>query len=145
MKKELSNKCINLCGFYGTEFCNDCKGKRETVYTMEQWDKDGTIAAEVMQEIEEDIYNQMLNAMPPIYLQPMMFFGSQGLAMIKQCIAMGEAYTHEYDRQGRLCAYFMAFGVCNGKYYYLGLRNGGGELMQYNSETEKRLNNANIN
>lgn len=35
------------------------------VYTMKQWTKDGTFHAEPGQEISEEIYNTMMNCLPP--------------------------------------------------------------------------------
>lgn len=80
-----------------------------TVYTSEQWAKDGTLKMAVGQEIEESIYYQMLNCMPPLRLKE-----PQG------CTAgfrVGEPYTH---RNGQ--PLYMAFGKRAGKYYYLGLQ-----------------------
>ena len=38
------------------------------IYTAEQWNKDGSFAALPGQEIEESIYNDLFNVLPPIDL-----------------------------------------------------------------------------
>lgn len=35
------------------------------VYTMEKWQQDRSFSAEPGQEVTEDVYNEMLNCMPP--------------------------------------------------------------------------------
>lgn len=80
-----------------------------TVYTREQWAADRTFKAQAGQEITEEIYEEMLNVMPPLRLK-----NSEG------CTAgfrMSEPYTH---RNGQ--PLYMAFGKRGGKYYYLGLQ-----------------------
>ena len=79
------------------------------VYTRENWAADGTFKAAPGQEISEEIYNEMLNVMPPLRLKE-----AQG------CTAgfrSSEPYTHENGKP-----LYMAFGKRNGKYYYLGLQ-----------------------
>ena len=82
-----------------------------TVYTREQWAADGTLKMAEGQEIEESIYYQLLDCMPPLSLKDK-----------KGCEAgfrVGEPYTHDLST-GR--ALYLAFGRRNGKYYYLGLQ-----------------------
>lgn len=79
-------------------------------YTEEQWVKDGVFKAVAGQEIDESIYNEMFNVLPPLRLKNSC-----------DCVAgfrVSEPYNH--DQNGN--ALYMAFGKRNGKYYYLGLQ-----------------------
>ena len=101
----------------------------ENIYTSEQWGNDGTFSAEVGQEVSEEVYFQMFNAMPPLRLP-------------KECgylsgFRMGEAYTNEQsEKTGELLAHFEAFGKRGGKYYFLGRLNKYGEMCS----SDKREN-----
>ena len=80
-----------------------------TVYTMQDWSKDGTFKAAAGQEIEAEIYEQMFDVMP-----------IQRLKDAQGCTAgfrTTEPYTHINGK-----AVYMAFGKRDGKYYYLGLQ-----------------------
>ena len=66
-------------------------------------------------EITEELYEDMLNVMPPIYLRRSPYCGFQ----------VGEAYTHEQDEQGRFRPMFMTFVTVGGRYYYAGINFGG--------------------
>lgn len=80
-----------------------------TVYTMQDWAKDGTFSAVKGQEVSEDIYNEFYNMMP-----------IQRLKEAHGCTAgfrTTEPYSHESGK-----AVYMAFGKRDGKYYYLGLQ-----------------------
>ena len=93
------------------------------VYTMEQWAQDRTFKAEAGQEISADVYEEMLNCMPPERLP---------VAKARQALSdynipvhagflMGE--PHSSDSNGNLL--YLAFGSNDygkgKKYYYLGL------------------------
>lgn len=80
------------------------------VYTMQDWANDGTFKAAAGQEIEEAIYEQMYNCLPPKN------WHEEGYT---KSFRVGEPYTHDYET-GR--AIYSAFGMKQGKYYYLGLR-----------------------
>lgn len=94
-----------------------------SIYDMEQWGKDGTFKADPGQEITEEVYNQMLNGLPPkdlpgqTALDAMRKYG----APIHNGFLMGEPHSH--DSAG--AALYMAFGMNDygrgKKYYYLGL------------------------
>lgn len=92
------------------------------IYTMEQWTADREFRADPGQEITEDVYNEMLNAMPPATLPREK--AEQALQDYKVPVhagfLMGEPTTASKD--GPL---YRAFGMNNyGKgahYYYLGL------------------------
>lgn len=93
-----------------------------SVYTMENWKSDRTFNAEPGQEISEDIYNEMLNCMPPKTLPRDK--AAQALEAYRIPVhagfLMGE--PHSDSKDGNL---YLAFGMNDygkGKhYYYLGL------------------------
>ena len=93
------------------------------VYTMEQWNTDRDFKAVPGQEITEQIYDEMLNCMPPEDLPRNK--AAQALddydIPVHAGFLMGE--PHSTDADGR--ALYMAFGMHDygkGKhYYYLGL------------------------
>lgn len=92
------------------------------IYDREQWEKDREFKADPGQEITEDIYNEMLNCMPPKNLPR----GKARQALqdyripVHAGFLMGE--PHSTSPEGEL---YLAFGMNNyGKgehYYYLGL------------------------
>lgn len=93
------------------------------IYTGEQWAQDQTFGAEPGQEITEEIYNNMLNCMPPKDLPN----GKARQALqdynipVHAGFLMGEPHSCNNDGE----QLYLAFG-CNdygkGKhYYYLGL------------------------
>jgi ribosomal protein S6 len=92
------------------------------LYTMEQWKADRTFKAEPGQEIAADVYEQMLNCMPPKTLPQEK--ARQALQDYKIPVhagfLMGE--PHSSDKRGQ---HYLAFGMNDygkGKhYYYLGL------------------------
>ena len=88
------------------------------LYTMEQWKADRTFKAEPGQEITEDIYEEMLNCMPPRTLPREK--ARQALQDYKIPVnagfLMGE--PHSSDQRGQ---YYLAFGNNGKHYYYLGL------------------------
>lgn len=97
------------------------------LYTMEQWTKDGTFNATAGQEISEDVYNAMLNCMPPESLpRAKARWALSALNIpVHAGFLMGE--PHSSDKDGLL---YLAFGMndygrsVNHKephYYYLGL------------------------
>lgn len=105
-----------------------CKHKKKVraqlmdVYTMEKWQQDRSFSAEPGQEITEDVYNEMLNCMPPKTLPR----GKAEQALqdyripVHAGFLMGE--PHSASKDGQL---YLAFGMNDygkGKhYYYLGL------------------------
>ena len=92
------------------------------IYTMEQWTKDRSFSAEPGQEVSEDVYNEMLNCMPPKTLPRNK--ARQALQDYKIPVhagfLMGE--PHSSNKDGLL---YLAFGMNDygkGKhYFYLGL------------------------
>lgn len=93
------------------------------VYTMKTWKKDGTFKAEPGQEITEQIYNTMLNCLPPKTLP-------QGKARealddygipVHAGFLMGQEDSTGPDGK----PLYMAFGMNNygsgARFYYLGL------------------------
>lgn len=77
-------------------------------YTREDWQRDRDFKAVAGQEIDEEIYNEMFNVLPPLRL-PHNEYCAAGFRV-------SEPYTH---RDGK--PLYMAFGNRGGKYYYLGL------------------------
>ena len=92
------------------------------VYTMAQWQADREFKATPGQEITEDVYNNMLNALPPKDIPTEK--ARQALRdyniPVHAGFLMGE--PHSSDKHGQ---YYLAFGMNDygkGKhYYYLGL------------------------
>ena len=88
------------------------------VYTMKHWKADRTFNAQTGQEVSEDVYNAMLNCMPPKSL-PRDFATSQSTP-VGAGFLMGE--PHSSSLRGEL---YLAFGTKTQKgkahYYYLGL------------------------
>lgn len=93
-----------------------------SIYDMEQWGKDGTFKADPGQEITEEVYNQMLNGLPPKDLP-----GQTALdAMRKYGITVHYGFLMgEPDRCDSAGQLYLAFGMSDygkgKKYYYLGL------------------------
>lgn len=96
------------------------------LYTMEQWTNDRTFNAKEGQEVSEDVYNEMLNCMPPETLPRAR--AEYALSVLNIPVhagfLMGE--PHSCDDKGRQL--YLAFGMNDygrGKpdkhYYYLGL------------------------
>ena len=84
------------------------------IYTMKQWESDRVFSAVAGQEIEQEIYLQMLNCLPPIDLPKAARDNAQ--RYIFAGFMMGEPYD---SYKGNLR--YMAFGNSGNKYYYLGL------------------------
>lgn len=94
----------------------------DKIYTSEQWAADGTFSALPGQEIEETIYNDLFNVLPPLPLPAIA--AAEALDKLNIPVhagfMMGEPHSH--DKQGAL---YLAFGRNDyGKgtrYFYLGL------------------------
>ena len=92
-------------------------------YSMEQWRQDGTFNAEPGQEITEDVYSQMLNGMPPLFLSGDMArkFAEQYKHPIQGGYLMGEPQSTDADGRNQYLA-FGLYGKGNSRhYFYLGL------------------------
>lgn len=97
------------------------------IYTREQWEKDRSFSAAVGQEVEEEIYWEMYNVMPPLRLPKESGFVAG--------FRVGEPYTHDRsEKTGEWVAYYAAFGMKGGKYYFLGHLNKYGELCSKGKE-----------
>ncbi len=83
-----------------------------TIYTHIDWRNDRAFGAAPGQEIEEHIYNEMLNCMPPHRLPH-----NELTAEYSAGFLMGEPYDSDPET-GR--ARYAAFGRKNGKYYFIG-------------------------
>ena len=94
-----------------------------TVYTREQWTKDRSFSAKVGQEVEECIYEEMYNVLPPLRL-PAGCGCSCGFRV-------SEPHSHEKSKKtGEWLAHYAAFGKRDGKYYFLGYMNKYGEVVE---------------
>jgi hypothetical protein len=101
------------------------------IYTREQWAKDRNFSARVGQEVEVEIYEQMLNCLPPLNLPPVSGY--------RKGFRVGEPYIHEQSKKtGEWLPHYAAFGRKNGgKCYFLGHMNKYGELSQRDMEEQK--------
>ena len=89
-----------------------------TVYTSSRWKKDRRFSAREGQEITEEVYNMMMNCLPPFRLpvaKANEIFIRYGIR-IRAGFLMSEPYCN--DQEGFL---FMAFGTDGDSYYYLGM------------------------
>ena len=88
------------------------------IYTMEQWAADRAFKAEPGQEVSEEVYNELFNAMPPLHL-PRQAAADSGRGIVAGFL-MGE--SHSTNASGK--ELYLAFGSTHygkRKYYYLGL------------------------
>lgn len=83
-----------------------------TFYTHHDWRRDGSFKAVAGQEIEESIYNQMLNCMPPLRLPR-----TEESAGYIGGFLVGEPYDFD-PVTGKLR--YAAFGRRDGKFYFIG-------------------------
>ncbi len=91
------------------------------IYTRAQWHKDGSFSAKVGQEVEEYIYEEMFDVLPPLRLPK----ESGYLAGFR----VGEPHSHEQSKKtGEWLAHYAAFGKKDGKCYFLGYMNKYGEI-----------------
>ena len=93
--------------------------KRSDIYTKEQWRTDGTFSAQPGQEITADVYDSMLNCVPPRSLpkETARRASQDHSVSIHAGFLMGE--PHCSDKEGRQL--YLAFGMSGNRYYYLGL------------------------
>jgi hypothetical protein len=70
-------------------------------------------------EVSKEVYNDMLDALPPVYLRHSPYCGFQ----------MGEPQDHAEDETGKWRARFLTFVHVGRRYYYAGI-NFGGECIQ---------------
>lgn len=80
------------------------------IYTREDWQRDRVFSARPGQLISEEIYDDMLNCIPPYHLP------EETSGMVSAGFLMGEPAAS--DQRGAL---YHAFGSNGGKYIYLGL------------------------
>lgn len=80
------------------------------VYTRKDWQRDRVFSARPGQLITEEIYDDMLNCMPPYHLP------EETRGMVSAGFLMGEPAAS--DQRGAL---YHAFGSKSGKHIYLGL------------------------
>lgn len=85
----------------------------DTVYTREDWDRDIYINAVAGQEIEESIYWEMFNVMPPLDLPV-----NERTKYYSAGFLVGEASSIDPVTYRTL---YNAYGKRNGHYYFIGL------------------------
>lgn len=92
------------------------------IYTMKQWEQDGTFKATPGQEITEEIYDQMLNCMPPksLHRKQCEYALSKFHTVCHAGFLMGEPYTSNKNGDPLYCA-FGSNSFDKGHFYYLGL------------------------
>lgn len=95
------------------------------IYTMENWREDGTFSAAAGQEVEEVIYEEMLNVLPPLRLPQEAKNGGYTAGFM-----VSEPYCSERSKStGQYLVHYSAFGKKGGKYYFLGYMNKLGEIL----------------
>lgn len=85
------------------------------IYTMAQWERDGTFKAEKAQPISSDVYETFYNQLPPQHLPRATFPVS-----ISAGFMTTEPYIHA-ESSGKYRAFYMAFGRNGENCFYLGL------------------------
>ena len=101
--------------------------EKENIYTMEQWAKDRTFKAEPGQRISEEVYNEMLNCMPPLNLpRSRAHYALEALNVpVHAGFMMGEPHSTDKDGNELYLAFAMNdFGSGTRrepKYFYIGL------------------------
>lgn len=94
------------------------------IYTAANWELDGTFAAKPGQEITGDIYETFYNQLPPLYLPRASY-----PVPVTAGFMSSEPYTHA-DSSGKFRAFYLAFGSCGDRYYYLGLYATNGDAIE---------------
>ena len=93
------------------------------MYTNEDWRRDGAFKASPGQEISEEIYNEMFNALPPLRLPQNT--AKYALEKLNVPVHAGFMMGEPYDSNAEDGMLYLAFGMNNygkGKhYFYLGL------------------------
>ena len=90
------------------------------VYTMNKWNTDGEFKAKQFQEVDDKVYEEMFDVMPPYSLNSAdeVSLEHQLNTELTEAFCMGE--DHTYDADGH--PLYLSFGrTSSGKYYYLGL------------------------
>lgn len=83
------------------------------MYTRKDWERDCIFSAKDFEEIEESIYYEMLEVLPPKSVKD-----TKGIEDYYGKFNVCEAMCH--DENGR--PLHQCFGKKDGKYYYLGLK-----------------------
>lgn len=103
--------------------------KIKPIYDMAQWGVDGIFSARPGQQITQEIYEHMLNCMPPLYLPD----NESGIT-VSAGFMMGEPYDHKNGQN-----IFLAFGKNQQGYYYLGHMDMNGKLYDLEYEQEIKI------
>ena len=99
------------------------------IYTMDDWERDRTFAAEIGQEIVPEIYEQMFECMPPLRLTNK-YPHNEDLGIVSG-FRTSEPYVHaQSETDGKMTAFYAAFGkTTDGRCYFLGHQNKYGEIF----------------
>ncbi|MEG0985022.1 MAG: hypothetical protein RSK76_01460 [Clostridia bacterium] len=84
-----------------------------TIITMDNWPERWESVAPGT-EISEDVYNEMLNVLPPIYIRA-------GHSTYFSGFQMGEPQDHREGANGKWRARYLTFISARGRYYYAGI------------------------
>lgn len=95
------------------------KEHHTVIYDMDMWKIDNTLNAADGQEISEDVYNEMMNVVPPLKLPASAIEGAREFYSINITAGFLAGEPATCDNLGLL---YRAFGTSNEhRYYYLGL------------------------
>ena len=95
-------KCKN------SEFCEICKNKDcDKIHTREDWKTDLNNDFFVGAIVDQEIVDECMNVLPPRTMK-------SGL------IQMGEPYSHEYDKSGKLWATWATFAMTGKGWVFCG-------------------------
>ena len=83
------------------DFINTCA----YCYTMEQWSKDGTLKVQIGQLVDDNVFTQLFECMPPSYYA-------------RDIFQPGEAYDHDADNGAPL---YMTFKNTSSGWQYMGI------------------------
>jgi hypothetical protein len=100
----------------------------ESIYTMENWNNDGTLKPKVNQLVDNEVIEELANSVPPTTYK-------------STCFQPGEAYSHSEE----YIPLYMTFVNKNGMWMYIGLCPKGTtkQVPEMKFETTKRGNTIN--
>lgn len=89
----------------------------QTIITMNNWPERWE-DVEPGSEVSEEVYDEMLNVLPPISIRA-------GHSSYHAGFQMGEPQDHREDANGKWRARFLTFISARGRFYYAGIHFGG--------------------
>lgn len=93
-----------------------------TIYTHSDWQRDGTFKAAPGQEVEESIYDQMLDCMPSFRLPR-----CEGTEIYATGFLVSEPYDTDHSTGEN---FYAAFGLLDGKCYFVGYMTRNGRIQK---------------